>query len=79
MKTLSLKVPDELDREILELARRKGWSKSRVIRRAIAAYAPRGGRVSRGSFLARAEDLIGSVSGPPDLSSNPARLKRFGR
>ena len=79
MKTLSLKVPDELDHEIEELARRKGWTKSRLIRRAITEYAPRGGRVSRGSFLARAKDLIGSVSGPPDLSSNPAHLKGFGR
>ena len=25
MKTLSLKVPDDLDREIEDLARRKGW------------------------------------------------------
>lgn len=79
MKTLSLKVPDDLDREIEELARRKGWSKSRVIRRAIAGFMPRGHRASKGSFLVRAGDLIGSVSGPPDLASNPAHLKGFGR
>ncbi len=79
MKTLSLKVPDDLDREIEELARRKGWSKSQLIRRAIAGYVPRGNRASRGSFLARAGDLIGCVSGPPDLSANPGHLKGFGR
>ncbi len=79
MKTLSLKVPDGLDREIEEMAKRKGWSKSRVIRRAIAGYVPRGERSSNSSFLARAGDLVGCVSGPPDLSSNPTHLKGYGR
>ena len=79
MKTLSLKVPDDLDREIEDLARRKGWSKSRVIRQAIAGFVPRDNRASKGSFLAQAGDLIGCVSGPSDLSSNPAHLKGFGR
>ena len=79
MKTLSFKVPDDLDREIEDLARRKGWSKSRLIRLAIAGFVPRGNRASKGSFLDRAGHLAGCVSGPPDLSTNPAHLKGYGR
>ncbi len=79
MKTLSLKVPDDLDRQIEEVARRKGWSKSRLIRLAIAGYVPRGHRTSRISFVARAGDLIGCLSGPADLSTDPAHMKGFGR
>ena len=37
------------------------------------------GKPKRGSALDVVRDLIGCVSGPPDLSVNKAHLKTFGR
>lgn len=32
-----------------------------------------------GSFLEGAEDLVGSIEGPPDLSTNPKYMEGFGK
>lgn len=79
MKTVSLKVPDALDMQLSELARRTGRSKSLVVRLALSEFLPRRGRSSRRSFLARAFDLAGSVRAAPDLSTNKRRLEGYGR
>ncbi|MGH9366920.1 MAG: ribbon-helix-helix protein, CopG family [Thermoanaerobaculia bacterium] len=79
MKTMSLKVPDSLDAQLTELARRTGRSKSVVVRLAIAEFLPKEGRGSHRTFLARALDLAGSVTAAPDLSVNKRRLEGYGR
>lgn len=79
MKTMSLRVPDALDAQLEEVARRTGRSKSLVVRMALSEFLPQRGSSSRRSFLARALDLAGSVTGPPDLSTNKRRFEGYSR
>lgn len=79
MKTLSLKVPDALDEQLAALARRKGRSKSMLVRRAIAEYVPRSDRALRRSFLELARDLAGCLDAPRDLASRSKVLRGYGR
>lgn len=78
MKTVSLKMPDDMDSQLEELARRTGRSKSLLVRLALSELLPRRLR-SRRSFLARAADLAGCVRGAPDLSISKRRLTGYGR
>lgn len=82
MRSLSLKVSENLDRGIADLAARRGISKSALIREAVSdliarerAPEPNGGK----SFLALAEDLAGTLDGPEDLSTNPDYLNGYGQ
>jgi hypothetical protein len=79
MKTISLKMPEALDSELEDLARRTGRSKSLVVRMALAEFLPRRSRPSKRSFLTRAADLAGSVRAASDLSTNKRRLEGYGR
>ncbi|MFP3940463.1 MAG: ribbon-helix-helix protein, CopG family [Acidobacteriota bacterium] len=79
MKTLSLRVPDELDADLGAAAARKGVSKSFLIREALAELMARESTADRGSALAGMKDLVGCVEGPEDLSVNPDYLDDLGR
>ena len=79
MKTVSFKMPEYLERELAEAARRTGRSKSLLVRMALSEFLPRRSRGSRRSFLTRAADLAGCVSAAPDLSTNKRRLEGYGR
>ncbi len=78
-----MKVPEALDRELSELAERRGVSKSALLRDAMAELVGReraaADRPPAGSFLALAEDLAGCLDGPEDLSTNDAYLDEYGR
>ena len=78
MKSISLKLPVPLHRELETTAQRKGRSKSEVLRTALEQYLHGGQSAGVDSFLEKAADVIGSVSGPRDLSTNPKHLKGFG-
>ncbi|MBM3277102.1 MAG: hypothetical protein FJY95_03350 [Candidatus Handelsmanbacteria bacterium] len=43
------------------------------------ALAPTSFKAAPGTFMEGLEDLMGSVSGPVDLSTNPKYMKDFGR
>lgn len=73
MKTLSIKVPAELEEKVERMARRRRTSRSAIVREALEAY-----EHPEGSFGALAEDLCGSLEGPPDLSTNPDHLAGYG-
>ena len=80
MKTLSLRIPEKLDRQIaLEVSRRR-VSKSVLVRELLARRLG-GTSPSRKqpSFLDLAGDLLGRRSGPGDLSTNPKYMKDFGK
>jgi ribbon-helix-helix CopG family protein len=79
MKTISLKLPDDLERTLTAKAERDGTTKSALIREAIEAHLSREAGRPAGSFLELAGDLIGSLEGPGDLSYNREYLKDFGR
>ena len=78
MKLLSLKVPDALDHRLAHVASCRKSSKSEVVREALNAFLAETGGDQAGSALTLAKDLAGCVTGPADLSVNPAHLKQFG-
>jgi Arc/MetJ-type ribon-helix-helix transcriptional regulator len=79
MKTVSLKLPEDLDARLESTARRRSWSKSEVVRRALTRFLPSDERSAGPSFADKAASLVGCVEGPEDLSSNPQRLRGYGR
>ncbi len=79
MHTISLKVPEPLAIRLTDTARRKGVSKSVLIRDALDAYLQTDGTERPESALSQVADLAGLLSGPEDLSVNTDYLRNFGR
>ena len=79
MKTISVKVPEELDLKLTAVAARRRESKSTLIRAALDQIVESSETVTPNSCLDLARDLIGAVEGPPDLSHNKKYLKGYGR
>ena len=79
VKTVSLKLPELLDAKLTTLIRKRGTSKSAIIREALEEYLSREGEPSPGSFLELAQDLCGCVEGPVDLSTNQDHLDGYGQ
>lgn len=77
MDTLTLKVPEGLHARLDSYARKKGLSKSEIIRLALDEYLQDESRF-KGSFLEMSRDLAGSIDAPPDLSSNKDHIKGYG-
>jgi len=76
--TVSLKMPDVLERRLARLATSRGTTRSDLIREALERLLTDASAHSD-SCLALASDLIGSVEGPADLSHNKAHLEGFGK
>jgi len=74
MRVVSLKLPEDLDRELTRIARRRHASRSAVLREALESFA----RGSQRSVTAAAGDLVGSLRGPRDLSTNAKHLAGYG-
>jgi hypothetical protein len=73
-KTLSIKLSRSLAMKVSAISRRRGVSKSDVVRDALEAYEPRTGSVTE-----LAADLCGIVAGPRDLSTNSEHLADYGK
>jgi predicted DNA-binding protein len=76
--TISLRIPEALDRRLRRIAEKRGVSRSEVIREAVERFA-RAAPDAADSCLAAATDLVGCVQGPADLSCNKRRLEGFGK
>ncbi len=74
MRVVSVKLSKELDEKVTALARRRRASRSEILREAIASFADSPMR----SVTDAAGDLVGSLRGPPDLSTNRRHLAGFG-
>lgn len=70
MRAISLKLPEDLDERLTQLAARKNVSRSALIRAALDAYVGE----QPISVTGLAGDLVGSLDGPEDLSSSPHHL-----
>ena len=79
MNTISLKVPEPLAIRLKDAARRKGVSKSVLIRDALEAYLQTDETERPESALSQVADLAGILSGPEDLAVNTDYLRNFGR
>lgn len=78
MKTITCKLPEKLDAELVAAAREAGISKSHIVRQALEdrISRKRGKRSPRAFDLVK--DLCGSVKGPADLLTNTKHMEDFG-
>lgn len=74
MRIVSIKLPEELDEQLTEIARRRNASRSAILREALEAFA----RGWRRSVTQAAGDLIGSVHGPRDLATGSKHMAGYG-
>lgn len=79
MNNISLKVPEPLAIRLEDAARKKGVSKSALIRDALEVYLQADRAERAESALSQVADLAGTLSGPEDLSVNKDSLQNFGR
>ena len=79
MKTLTVKVPEDLDLKLAAAAAKRGESKSDLIRTALESIVNASEAITPNSCLDLAKDIIGSVEGPSDLSYNKKHLKGYGQ
>ena len=81
MSILTIKIPPQLEQDLLQMSEQAHLSKSELARRAIAAYI--GQRKKQTAFVSaldQAGDLVGCFrGGSADLASNPAHLDGFGK
>ena len=78
MNTLTLKVPELLNTRLNTYARKKGMSKSEIVRIALSEYFSKDDTQFEGSFLDLSWDLVGSVEAREDLSTNKDYFEGYG-
>ena len=79
MKTLTVKVPEDLDLKLAAAAAKRGESKSDLIRTALESIVNTNEAIIPNSCLDLAKDIVGLVEGPSDLSHNKKHLKGYGQ
>jgi predicted transcriptional regulator len=77
MKTIAIKLPDDLLAAIQFAAKKRGETRSAVMREALQEFLSK--NQNTGSCLDLARDLAGRVQGPSDLSTNPAHMDHYGK
>lgn len=79
MKTIAIKLPEDLLARIREAAKNRGETRSAIMREALQDYFS--GRKDQNdlSCLDLAGDLAGSLEGPSDLSTNPGYMNDYGK
>lgn len=75
MRTVSFKLPTQLDDALNDMAKRRRSSRSSLVREALNLLV----QDNRRSVTATVDALVGGVDGPRDLSSNPKHLARYGK
>jgi len=79
MYTLTLKIPDIIKEKLKTYSKRKGLSKSEIVRNALLDYFDKDEFEKQGTFYDLARDLAGSVETEPDLSTNKDYLSEYGQ
>jgi len=74
MRTVSFKLSERLNDTLSDLARRRKSSRSALVREAWEAVAAG----KRRSVTAVVDELVGSLDGPVDLSTNSKHLRGYG-
>ena len=78
MKIVSLKLPAPLSAKLDRAAKKRGQTRSAILRAALDQFLSGESAVPPGSLLEAAGPWIGCVEGPGDLSTNPKHLEGFG-
>ncbi len=79
MKTLTLKLSDDLSTRLVLMARQGGTNKSDIVRKALEEYLSRKQPDTTNSFFEMAGDIAGCVNGSDDLSVNKDYLEGNGK
>jgi Arc/MetJ-type ribon-helix-helix transcriptional regulator len=79
MKTISLKLPENLDMKLGRIARQRKQSKSEIVREALEQFLNGGRRSGAVTVAELAGDLLGSAEGPSDLATNPKYMEGYGK
>jgi len=79
VKTLTIKVPEELAAKLEIVAMRRGRSKAALVRAAIEDIVKAEETEASLSCLELARDLKGCVAGPEDLSYSEKYFREYGR
>jgi predicted DNA-binding protein len=79
MDTLTLKIPGGIKEKLKTYSKRKGLSRSEIVRNALLDYFNRDDLERQGTFYDLAKDIAGSVKGASDLSSNKEHLSGYGQ
>jgi predicted transcriptional regulator len=79
MSTISLKLPDALAARLAAAARKRGHTRSALVREILEEFLDRGGAFQGCSCLELAANLAGSVEGPEDLSVDQRHLSGYGK
>ena len=79
MKTLSIKLPEALLEKLDSAARRRGETRSVILREAIETIVEEEHQIREGSCFELAKDLAGSENGPEDLSFNKRHMDSYGK
>jgi len=79
MRPLCLKVDESLHTRLAAAARKRGKSRSQLVRMALEAFLDMLEVAQPGSCHDVAADLAGCVEGPGDLSANKKYMQGFGK
>ena len=79
MDTLTLKIPGGIKEKLKTYSKRKGLSRSEIVRTALLDYFERDDLDKQGTFYDLAKDLAGSVKSTSDLSTNKEYLSGYGQ
>ncbi len=79
MDTLTLKISSGIKEKLKTYSKRKGLSKSAIVRNALIDYFERDDLDKQGTFYDFAQDLAGSVKTKSDLSTNKEYLAGYGQ
>jgi hypothetical protein len=80
MRTISVKLPDELLAQLARQAKSRRVSKSSLVRESLVKGLFEHPSTTAGSCFDLARDLAGSVKGlPRDLADNPKYMEGFGQ
>jgi Arc/MetJ-type ribon-helix-helix transcriptional regulator len=78
MKTISLKLPDEIAARLKLRSRQPGKSKSELTREALVSHLEKRKGKSKASCLDLVHDFVGMAEGPGDLASNTKQMRGYG-
>ena len=78
MVTLTVKLPEALAAKLEALVRRRGQSRSEVVRDAIERAVEQEGAPQAATAYELLRDLKGVGKGPRDLSTNPKYMRGYG-
>jgi Arc/MetJ-type ribon-helix-helix transcriptional regulator len=79
-RRISIRVTEELDKQIASIVESSGRTESDVVRAALEEYCEKHSAKPTAYDLFKAAGLIGCAKGlPSDLSTNPKYMEGFGR